>query len=415
VLSPVLRAAPPPEQTPPLAPAPELAPEPAAPTPSANIDTDVIGERAVADWAASVDSRPGGQRLDDISVYGGAGIAGALAESERAVRVVLRFDGVVVYRRSELPAGGGLPRRLVLDLDGVAVAPHVQSTIAVRGGGLARIRSFVLDQQRVRVSFDVEQSTAYSLFFLPDPYRVVMDFRAATSERKGRRMWTIVLDPGHGGQQPGARGPSGIKEAHVALALAKRVRQGLLRTRKDVRVILTRDEDRFITLEERAAIANMVDADLFVSIHLNASDAPDERGGVATFVLDTADDQAALRLAARENDTDAEGVSRLQLILASLYREDQVERSLVLAEAVQHGTLRGGRRILPQLNDRGVKRALFYVLVGARMPAVLLEASFITRREEAEALATDEYKQALADGATEGISRYLDRAAAHRP
>ena len=370
----------------------------------------VIGERAVESWAASTGSRHG-RSLDDISVYGGAGIAGAVAASERAVRVVLRFDDVVVYRRSELPAGGGLPRRLALDLDGVAIGASVQHTISVDAGGLARIRSFVLDEQRVRVSFDVEATTTYSLFFLPDPYRVVMDFHAQTSERSGRRMRTIVLDPGHGGQQPGARGPSGIKESHVALALARRVRQGLLRTRRDVRVIMTRDEDRFITLEERAAIANTVGADLFVSIHLNASDVPDERGGVATFVLDTSDDEAALRLAARENDTDAEGVSRLQLILASLYREDQVERSLALAEAVQRSTLRGGRQVLPDLNDRGVKRALFYVLVGARMPAVLLEASFITRPQEAEALATDQYRQALADGVTEGISRYLERLA----
>jgi N-acetylmuramoyl-L-alanine amidase len=409
VLSPLPRAAPPADEPPALPASADPLPPPAA------ANAEVINERAVADWAASTDSRPGGHRLDDIAVYGGAGIAGALAASERAVRVVLRFDDVVVYRRGELPAGGGLPRRLVLDLDGVAIGPAVQHTIAVATGGLARIRTFVLDQQRVRVSFDVEPTTAYSLFFLPDPYRVVMDFHAATRARNAGRMWTIVLDPGHGGQQPGARGPSGIKESQVALALARRVRQGLLRTRRDVRVIMTRDEDRFITLEERAAIANTVGADLFVSIHLNASDAPDERGGVATFVLDTSDDQSALRLAARENGTNEEGVSRLQLILASLYREDQVERSLVLAESVQRGTLRGGRQVLPGLHDRGVKKALFYVLVGARMPAVLLEASFITRAEEAEALATDAYRQALADGVTEGIARYLDRSAEPHP
>jgi N-acetylmuramoyl-L-alanine amidase len=285
----------------------------------------------------------------------------------------------------------------------------VRSSVPVGAGGLARVRTFLLDEQRVRVSFDVEPSTAYSLFFLPDPYRVVMDFRGSTSGNAGRKVWTIVIDPGHGGEQPGAHGPNGIKEAHVALALARRVRQSLLHARRDVRVIMTRDEDRFVSLEERAAIANTVGADLFVSIHLNASEALDERGGVATFVLDTTDDQAALRLAARENDTDAEGISRLQLILASLYRKDQVDHSTLLAQDVQKATLHGGRLVLPQLNDRGVKKALFYVLVGARMPAVLVEASFITRLEEAEALATDRYRQALADGISEGIERYLDR------
>jgi N-acetylmuramoyl-L-alanine amidase len=127
----------------------------------------------------------------------------------------------------------------------------------------------------------------------------------------------------------------------------------------------------------------------------------------ATFVLDTTDDQAALRLAARENDTDIEGVSRLQLILASLFRRDQVERSRALADRVQRATLRSGRRLLPELNDRGVKSALFYVLVGAQMPAILVEASFITEPREAAALATDEYRQALADGIAEGIAQHL--------
>ena len=150
-------------------------------------------------------------------------------------------------------------------------------------------------------------------------------------------------------------------------------------------------------------------ADLFVSIHLNAAPSPDDEGGVSTFVLDTTNDQAALRLAARENGTGTEGVTQLQMILASLYRNEQVQRSLSLAGDVQSSVLRDGRRVLPDLKDRGVKRALFYVLVGAQMPAVLVEASFITRPQEAEALATDGYRQALADGIAEGVVQYVQR------
>jgi len=383
---------------------------PPAAAPNAELDDAVVA--AWAERAGALPERVALERLEMPGLPSGA----ADREAVQSVRVVLRFDGVAVYRRTERPEGGGLPRRLVLDLDRARIADSVPAALAVGAGGLDRVRAFVLDgeRDRVRVSFDLRPDTEHRLFFLTDPYRVVADFRRPIAPRVGRagaaradRRPVVVLDPGHGGEQPGAKGPSGLKEAHVALALARFTRKALARLRPDVRVLMTRDADKLVSLEERVAVANAVQADLFVSIHLNASDAPDEKGGVATFVLDTTDDQAALRLAARENDTNPEGVSRLQLILASLYRKDQVDHSLELAERVQTATLQGGRRVLPALHDRGVKRALFYVLVGAEMPAVLIEASFISRKQEAEALGTDAYRQALADGIAAGIARYL--------
>lgn len=393
------------------APAPAPAPPSAAraAAASAQLDDDVV-----AAWARRAGALPERVALERLEL---PGLPSAAVErvAVQSVRVVLRFDGVAVYRRSEQPEGGGLPRRLVLDLDRARIAEAVPAVLAVGAAGLDRVRAFVLDGEgdRVRVSFDLRPDTEHRLFFLTDPYRVVADFRRPIASRLGpggahaERRPVVVIDPGHGGEQPGAKGPTGLKESHVALALARFTRRALARLRPDVRVLMTRDADQLVSLEERVAVANAVRADLFVSIHLNASDAPDEKGGVATFVLDTTDDQAALRLAARENDTDAEGVSRLQLILASLYRKDQVEHSLELAEHIHASTLQGGRRVLPELHDRGVKRALFYVLVGAEMPAVLLEASFISRKPEADALGTDAYRQALADGIAAGIARYL--------
>jgi N-acetylmuramoyl-L-alanine amidase len=373
---------------------------------------EVIADAELAGWARGAGlPQTTAVTLEQISLYGGGRAKIDRLLAEREARVVLRFDGVAVYRRGELPAENGLPRRLVLDLDGVAIGAAVPAALRVARGGLERVRTFVLDRDRVRVSFDVAETTAYRLFFLSDPFRVVMDFRdEAAALAGGAQPWTIVLDPGHGGEQPGAKGPNGLKESHVALAIARRVRQALRRHTPGARVVMTRDEDRFVSLEERAAIANAIDADLFVSIHLNASHGSDDLGGLATFVLDTTDDQAALRLAARENDMDIEAVSKLQFILASLYRSDQVERSRALAADVQRSTLRSGRKVLPALHDRGVKSALFYVLVGAQMPAILIEGSFISRPEEAEALATDEYRQALADGIAEGIVHHLERA-----
>ena len=375
---------------------------------------EVVGDAQLAGWArTAATNEMTSVTLEEISLYGEGSARSDGRLAGREARVVLRFDGVAVYRRGELPAGDGLPRRLVLDLDGVAIGTGVPPAVTVGRGGLERVRTFVLDRDRVRVSFDVTPTTAYRLFFLSEPFRVVMDFRdqpLLAAAAGGARPWTIVLDPGHGGEQPGAKGPNGLKESHVALAIARRVRQALRRHARGARVVMTRDEDRFVSLEERAAIANAIDADLFVSIHLNASHGSDDLGGLATFVLDTTDDQAALRLAARENDMDIEAVSKLQFILASLYRSEQVERSRALAADVQRSALRAGRRMLPQLHDRGVKSALFYVLVGARMPAILVEGSFISRPEEAAALATDEYRQALADGIAEGIVHHLERA-----
>jgi N-acetylmuramoyl-L-alanine amidase len=162
----------------------------------------------------------------------------------------------------------------------------------------------------------------------------------------------------------------------------------------------------FVSLEQRAAMANAVDADAFVSIHHNAADEPVAHGGITTFVLDTTNDRQALRLAARENGTSASEVGDLSRILAGLRRDEQLASSRGLAERIHRGALVGGRTVLPTLYDRGVRSAMFYVLVGATMPAVLVEASFMTRADEARALRSEVYRQALAEGIADGIARW---------
>jgi N-acetylmuramoyl-L-alanine amidase len=349
--------------------------------------------------------------LSAITVYGNGSEAGAKAAQ---VRVVLTFDAMAVFHRGESEATPELPRRVFLDLDSVTLGPASVANVSVGAGGLTRVRTFALDDDKTRVSFDVAADTVYRVFYLTRPYRVILDFHRTEARAAGNGLRTIVLDPGHGGAQDGARGPNGIEESVVALALALRVKKTLSRTLPGTRVVLTRDSDRTVTLEERSALANALDAELFVSIHLNASPSPADRGGVATYVLDITDDAQALRLAARENDAEVKDITDLQKLFASLYRKDQVAHSLDLAEAIQGATLKRGRERLPSLEDRGVKKALFYVLVGTTMPAVLCEASFITRPEEAAALATDAYRDALAAGIAEGIANYAAKAARRR-
>ncbi|HEX2678181.1 MAG TPA: N-acetylmuramoyl-L-alanine amidase [Polyangiales bacterium] len=399
--------------TPTAAPSPvnEAAPGVVPPDPAEGADTAITDVSAFAAERAT----SGSATLETITVYGKQELPGVGVPQ---VRAVLGFDAVAAFRRGERQAEQGLPRSVFLDLDGVQVGRDLSPLVSVHAGGLERIRAFALDDHSARVSFDLAPNGAYRLFFLTNPYRVIMDFRVQAPRRPdadGKQLRTIVLDPGHGGSQDGARAANGIEESVVVLAIAQRVKRLLQSKLPGTRIVLTRDRDRTVTLEERSAIANGVDADLFVSIHLNSTPVAKDRGGVSTYVLDTSNDEQALRLAARENDAAERDVTDLQRLFASLYRKDQVARSLELANAIQRSTLAEGRKQLPELADRGVQKALFYVLVGATMPAVLCEASFLSRPEEAAALATDTYRDALAEGISEGIVAYARKAARDRP
>jgi N-acetylmuramoyl-L-alanine amidase len=377
--------------------------------------TDLVGQTATSPdsaeahvdrWAeAHGDGRE--RTLTGIAVYGG-GAAGASAGASDFVRAVFRFDDVTVFRRGELEPDDSLPRRLFLDFNQSALGTDVPRVVNVEGGGVTRIRTAPFEPGVTRVVFDLEGAPRHRLFVLPDPFRVVLDFDRGTRAQVvdgPRRADVIVIDPGHGGDEFGARF-GGLKESNLTLDISRRVHDALRRRLPRSRVLLTRERDEIISLEERVAFANAVQADMFVSIHLNAADEPVERGGVATFVLDTTNDRQALRLAARENGTTSGQVSELSHTLADLHRAGQSRESRTLAALVQRGTLLGGRTVLSELPDRGVKSAMFYVLVGARMPAILVEASFLTQPEENLALATERYRQALSEGIAEGILRY---------
>lgn len=388
---------------------------------------EVSAEVAVAEWAAA---QPGATafgrtpRLERVEILGAQTPAAAGADGPPAgepattARVALYFDRVAVFERGELAADGALPRRAYLDFRGAVQAAEVAAATRIGAGGVERVRVARLDPSTLRVAFDLEHGARYRLFFLPDPYRVVIDFDRDPLEARAAAgqiaqppggphpLGMLVLDPGHGGDDHGARSETGLRESHIVLELAQRVKAILARRLPSTRVLLTRERDEFLSLERRAAMANVVGADAFVSIHLNASPTPAERGGVGTFVLDTAPDRASLSLAARENGTTEGEVTSLQRILASLQRADQAVDSRALAERLQGTTLAAGRREYPALHDRGTQSAMFYVLVGARMPAVLVEASFILRAPESPQLAREPYKQALAEGIADGIVRY---------
>jgi N-acetylmuramoyl-L-alanine amidase len=217
----------------------------------------------------------------------------------------------------------------------------------------------------------------------------------------------IVIDPGHGGRDYGAPGYlKGVHEKDIALQIARRLAK-LVRQKLKCEVFLTRNSDRFLTLEERTAIANTKNADLFISIHTNSN--KDRRAfGIETYFLNLATDDDAIRVAATENATSTKNISDLQTILSDLMQNAKINESSRLAGHVQMsvvGHLRTKR--YSRIKDKGVKQAPFYVLLGAQMPAILVETSFISNPRECERLVNPQYQQRLCEAIVIGIEKYI--------
>ncbi len=327
-------------------------------------------------------------------------------ESDAAsVRSVLFVRGEPPFRRSERALTERPGRVVTLSFEGAAAEPTLLGTRTIGSGGLERV-SVHRDAEILRVEFELAPEARYRLFSLSDPSRMVLDIERPRAVVRGNQK-LLVLDPGHGGEDLGSPGPHGLWEGKLTLELSRRVKAWLARIAPEIRVRLTRDSNVYLSLEERAAMANSLGADLFVSVHLNAATTLVDKGGVAAFVLDINNDRNVLRLAARENGTGTSEVSPMQFLVGSIARSEQQRASIAAATLIQRGTLFSGRRMLPTLADRGVKSAMFYVLVGAQMPAVLVEASFITQPDEAQALTSPAYRDVLAEGIARGIAKVL--------
>ena len=219
---------------------------------------------------------------------------------------------------------------------------------------------------------------------------------------------TVVLDPGHGGKDPGAIGVGGIREKDLVLRLSEFLRDML--QKRGYKVYLTRDSDEFIELRDRTKFANKKNADLFVSIHANAIDTrysdPDKAQGIETYFLSPARSERAKRAAEKENGVSAMDFLSKQTFLNFLNRE-KIVASNKLAIDVQRGMLTYAKSKYSHTVDGGVKEAPFWVLVGALMPAVLVEIGYVTNPEDAEKLSEDYYKALLAKGIMEGIENYF--------
>lgn len=339
-------------------------------------------------------------------------------------RVVIDLDGEVAYKDHLLREDIVLqkPPRLYIDLEVARLSSHLKQPIPIGDGLLRMARAGQYAPDIVRVVLDLESIIDYRIFSLTDPFRVVIDVMgtSVTTEKQQASQEVsqhpapqkpppirVVIDPGHGGEDPGAIGPTGLKEKDVVLKIAETLGDKI-RRELGWEVVMTRQDDRFIPLEERTAIANKEDGDLFLSIHANAS--TDRRiCGIESYALGTTTDKDALRLAARENRISPQKVSDLQIILADLKLNDptKVSQSSNLADCVQETLTSRLQEKYEQVRDLGVKQAPFVVLMGADMPSILIEVSFISNPLEENRLRNSRYLDELASAIFDGLRRYV--------
>jgi N-acetylmuramoyl-L-alanine amidase len=221
----------------------------------------------------------------------------------------------------------------------------------------------------------------------------------------GLKINRIVIDAGHGGHDSGTLGPGGIEEKDVVLDVALRLGR-LLKDRLGADVIYTRSDDTFIPLETRTAIANQAQADLFISIHANSSPDTDARG-VEVYYLNFTTSADALEVAARENASSDESIHQLSDLVKKIALQDKINESRAFAEDVDQSLYAGLERGNPGLKDRGVKKAPFVVLIGANMPSILAEISFLTNPESAQELRQPRYRERIAESLYRGVDRYV--------
>lgn len=335
------------------------------------------------------------------------------------------------------------PDRLVFDFLNTRLDPSVdKEPLPVNDGILKQVRTSQFAPDIVRVVLDLASIKSYQAFPLQDPDRLVIDVKGdgsgssaagpqdpislpsktpksnsadgstlSLSRQLGLKINTIAIDAGHGGRDPGALGNKGLREKDVTLDIARRLAV-LVEERLGCTVVMTRDKDEFVDLEARPFIAKSKGADLFVSIHVNASRKRKVRG-IETYIQSLrASDRDAMATAARENSMSTKSLSELKSeldrIFDDLAKDDKLEESLQLAHAVQGALVDTMKPINGHVVNLGVKRAFFYVLINTEMPSILAEVGFISNREEEKLLRKDEYKQSIAEALYLGVKKYVD-------
>jgi N-acetylmuramoyl-L-alanine amidase len=314
--------------------------------------------------------------------------------------------------------------RLYLDLPGIWVGRDYISGIPVGDGLLRAVRLGQNTLRTARVVIDVENYDRHRLLFLTHPDRLVIDVygrRKAGTRRDGpgvpgvrrddrlspdaREVRTVIVDPGHGGADPGAIGVGGLREKDVTLRLSKLLSAKLRAL--GFRVVATRETDRSVSLEERTAIAEASNGDVFVSLHANSAPRRSVQG-IETYYPDANHERHSLRVAMRENGVSRDQLNELQRTLAKFRIAEISPYSQRLASLVQRQLARALPSRYGKIQDLGAKKGPFYVLFLSNMPAILIETGFLTNKSDAKRLRNSDYLDSVATQISTGLERYRD-------
>lgn len=343
-------------------------------------------------------------------------------------RVVVDIGKLREYSFNELHK----PDRIYVDIYQAKLNPILHGkTFLVQNAYLSQIRiaQKTLSTVRVVVDLDFNKVKRYRVWHLFDPFRIVIDiyphsealesFPAKLPQlpqpaKSGYSMvrqlalgiQRIVIDPGHGGDDPGCIGKKGLQEKEVVLDVALKLKK-LLNQKNDLEVILTRESDIFIPLENRTVIANQKEADLYISIHANAS-RNKNRCGVETFYLNFSLDPSVNEIAARENATSTKNISQMKEIIQKIVRNSKIVESEELAEKIQKNLVKILSKNYEDVKDLGVKGGPFWVLIGVEdVPSILVEISHLSNLREEARLKSSQYREQVAQGIYEGIMEYI--------
>jgi len=348
-------------------------------------------------------------------------------------RFVLDLSAPIEIREKKLPGKGDF--RLYFDLKNCSFDKNYPNSktkeIIFNTGHLKRIRIGKRGGATIRVVFDFTKVGRYNLFYLKSPYRIVFDFfkesrinkklkneitiskppksidgKYSIARQLGLGVRRIIIDPGHGGKDPGTINTrKRLFEKNIVLDVAKRLKKKFRKLKK-FDVILTRNTDSYLTLEERTAIANSKKGDIFISIHINSS--PKKKvHGIETYYLSMTTDPNAIRVAAQENAVSGNSIAELGNIVEKIIKNTKKSESKILASIVQKELIKKISSKYKRIKNLGVKKAPFYVLIGAEMPSILVEASFLSNRVESERLNRSYYRQVIAEGIYQGIIKYI--------
>jgi N-acetylmuramoyl-L-alanine amidase len=363
-------------------------------------------------------------------------------------RVVLDIGKLREYTYGELHD----PGRIYVDVLQAKLNPILQGQdYPVRADYISQVRIAQKTPSTVRLVIDVDFSRiqSYRVYHLPDPFRLVVDIyptggaqapapqppaspavqappagnrvqqpvkrdvnpkdpnlnATSLARQLGLGVRTVVIDPGHGGADPGTIGRSGLQEKSINLGVALALKK-LLKDKAGIDAVLTRESDIGVGLEDRTVIANQKRADLFISIHSNAH-RDRKRGGVETFFLNVSLDPSVVELAAGENATSTKNIGEMKSILEKIVQNSKVQESHNLAVSIQKNLVKSLAKDLPGIKDLGVKGGPFWVLIGGEMPSVLVEISHLSNAREEAKLKTAKYRDLAAEGIFNGIMEYI--------